>query len=962
MTTTRRGPEQRRAAAGVARGRGVAMALLATLACQPRGSSTPPVVAAAPADHADPAAADPRVGSGEADAAEVAAVEEDAAPKPRERPKAEPVEGRDDALSAVLHGNPDGAIAALTPMLAAKPKDIELRLALARAQITVGALEQAQAVLEDKRGAPLDVAVVQLRVHVHRQRGQLREAEALLEEAVRKHADAPALLGDLVAVRVDTGRRADATTKKLIDRLYDAYDAGKVDDAASLLAVAIAALARGGKGGYHDANMVLEEAEAKTPVEAGSWVGDRVRLLRAAVFLEKYAADEAATTFELLLARDPWHPDALAGMAMVHIENLRFAPASRAAAEALMVDPKHPEAHAALARIALIEGRADEVASHTSGAALTIDPTHERSLAVLAALAIARADDKGYAATRDRVLARNPVDGFFFKDLSDILGFLHLYPEADEVLREGAALAPNDPYVQSALGLNLLRLGNETDGRAALERSWKGDPFNARTRNVLDLYENQLDKHYDVESAGGFTVRLPKQDREFVQPVLLEFATRSRKALDGFYHVDAGKLRLEFFASPDEFSVRTVGVPSLGAVAVCFGPLITFIGPYSGRVNLDLVMRHELAHVYAIRRSKGRVPRWFTEGLSEWESEQADPAWARESAALLTEARRLGKLRKLSELELAFIRAESPIMMEAAYATAAYAIRYLAATYGRDKLIAILDGYASGKQTPELFEQHLGKPLSTVEGEFETWFTGQLRSKLSGWSPANKAERSDPRLGLWQKAQQQVEANDHAEAVRTLETLVSRGGDGFATRMAIAQLLQQGKTPGAARRHLEAAQAFHTESIEPYVKLAELARTENDVAKEKAVLRGALAIDADSLDPAARLLMLALVTDDKDAVAYARTRAAGLAPLHPIVLAARALQLQAAGKAADAKAAVQRASKALGDAQGKGPVDTLVVVALAQAAVGDRDGAKQTAAQALAGKLPEPARKRLAAL
>ena len=42
------------------------------------------VVAAAPADHADPAAADPRVDSGDADAAEVAAVEDDAVAPPPE--------------------------------------------------------------------------------------------------------------------------------------------------------------------------------------------------------------------------------------------------------------------------------------------------------------------------------------------------------------------------------------------------------------------------------------------------------------------------------------------------------------------------------------------------------------------------------------------------------------------------------------------------------------------------------------------------------------------------------------------------------------------------------------------------------------------------------------------------------------------------------------------------------------
>jgi predicted Zn-dependent protease len=370
-------------------------------------------------------------------------------------------------------------------------------------------------------------------------------------------------------------------------------------------------------------------------------------------------------------------------------------------------------------------------------------------------------------------------------------------------------------------------------------------------------------------------------------------------------------------------------------------------------------MRHELAHVYAIRRSKGRVPRWFTEGLSEWESEQADPAWARESAALLTAAKKQGKLRKLSELELAFIRAESPLMMEAAYATSAYAIRYLAATYGRDKLIAILDGYGEGKHTDALFAKHFGKPLATVERDFETWFTAQLAAKMSGWSPGD-GKADDERNKLWIAAQTQVQEKDNAGAIRTLESLAAKNGDGFATRMAIAELVMEGKSPAAAKRHLEAAMKFSKESIEPHVRLAKLAKDAGEIGEEKKVLRAALAIDADSLDPAARFLMLALVSDDADGIALGQARVAALAPLHPIALAARAIALAKGGKAADAKAHVARANEALASAQGRGPADTLVVVALAHRAIGDEKGADVLVKQLGKADIPAAARKKLA--
>src|SRR5690606_33682980 len=161
---------------------------------------------------------------------------------------------------------------------------------------------------------------------------------------------------------------------------------------------------------------------------------------------------------------------------------------------------------------------------------------------------------------------------------------------------------------------------------------------------------------------------------------------------------------------------------------------------------------------------------------SEWESEVADPSWARESAELLWEARRHDKLRKLSELELAFLRAESPLMMEVAYATAAWAMRYLGETYGRPKIIALLKGYASGKSTDELFSQILGKDLATVEKDFSQWFDAELDRKLSGWRPSQD-QADDPRLTSLMSALELAGQGELAKAKLELEKLIAGNGD-----------------------------------------------------------------------------------------------------------------------------------------------------------------------------------------
>ncbi len=880
---------------------------------------------------------------------------------PRERPAAAPVDGRDAALKAVTHGNPEGARDFLTAFVTANPGDVQARHSLARAHLLLGDTRAARATLSKAKSD--DILATRLRAESLAREGKLAEATKALTAAAKKHPDAMALRGDLITLLVAQGKRDEPATQSMMDGLYDDYEADRAKTPADLFAVAQAALGRGTKGALHDANMVFGEAEELAGSDdPDGWDLEAIVLRRAHMFREKYAAEDALQTYALVLeGRDPWHPDALAGSARVHADNLAFAVASRLATEALLVDDSHPDAHAVLARVALIEGRRDEAEQRINEQVLARNPVHTTGLAVLGALALVRGEQAAYEGLRDRALKANPKNGGFYKELADVLGFLHMYPETETILVDGATRAPKDPAVLAARGLNLLRLGDEPKARELLERAWSRDPFNERTRNTLDLYDERIDKLYGERAVGDLVLRLPNEDRDLIEPVLVESTRTSRDALDAAYHIKAGALRLEFFSDPEDFSIRTVGVPSLGAVAVCFGPVITFIGPYAGRFNIDNVVRHELGHVYAIRISKGRVPRWFTEGLSEWESELADPAFARESAQLLTSARRAGKLRRLSELELAFIRAESPQMMEVAYATAAYAIRYLGTTYGRDKLIAMLEGYAKGDHTEALMERHLGKPLTDVEREFEAWFFTQLDAVFTGWQPrSDPSKPGDERDALFGRALQALDAGDQASATSALEELIARDGDGYAPRMMLAKLAGP-RTPSATIiGHLEAARGFNKEAVEPLVRLADLARKEDRPDDEKRHLLDALAIDGDAFEPAARLLMLGAVTADGSASKTALHRARGIAPLHPLALAGQAL----ARKGKDPKRAKALVDAAVARLEGaEGPADTFVVVALAADAVGNAAAAKAMAKKAVSlGGLPKAALQRIEVL
>ena len=879
--------------------------------------------------------------------------------KPREREKPADPKTRDAALVAAAHGNPEGAAAVLSSEFSKHPDDHEAGFALARAQRLTGKLDAAEKTLETVRKKSKDKSVqahaLRRQAHLRERRGDYKKAEELLRDARKLAPDDILLQGELVRLMFVVGRADEREVRELIDGLYDAYGNNTAKSAEQLLGASYAALA---ERAFQSTSRVLQEAEQMAPASDGSEVGDEISTQLAALFLEKYQPGEAMQTIAMILERDPWNPEALALMAVAALDDFRLADASRAAEEALQIDPENPDAHAVLAWVAMIEGRRDEARSRVRDHVLKIDPSHGNGQIVLAALALYDRDAGAYAKAREAVLAGRPTYGEFFSGLGDLLGYLHLYPEADTILTEGAQRLPNDPYVQGALGLSRLRLGDEAAGRKALDFAWKKDKYNARTRNVRELYRERIEPNYAEQIHGDLTVRLPSELQDLLAPGFVAAIAEARSNLDADYGIKISPLRVEIFADPEEFSVRTVGVPSLGAVGVCFGPVITSIGPYAGTHNFDQVIWHEIAHSYAIELSKGRVPRWFTEGLSEWESEVADPSWARESASLLYEARRHDKLRKLSELELAFLRAESPIMMEVAYSTAAWAMRYLGTTYGRPKIVAMLKGYAQGKSTEELFVEILGKDMPTVEAEFSAWFDAELDRKLSGWRPDPNA-KDDPRLQSFMAALTAAGNGEAKKAKELLDKLVAGDGDGFQPRMGLGALSEQLGDPAAAKVHYEKAAAFDLESVEPLMALAKLAREQGDVAAELDLLEKVLAIDAMSFEVPIRMMVMAAALGDKR-FAVAVDRMQSIAPLHPTALAGAALQVHRTAKGKDKARAKALLDESMTTAlRPDATLDVVVMAALAAQEMGD-PRVKDLAPRALESKeLPDRARKLL---
>ena len=92
-----------------------------------------------------------------------------------------------------------------------------------------------------------------------------------------------------------------------------------------------------------------------------------------------------------------------------------------------------------------------------------------------------------------------------------------------------------------------------------------------------------------------------------------------------------GPVQVEVYPDHEDFAVRTLGMPGLGALGVTFGNVVAMDSP-SGRKPGDFhwasTLRHEMSHVFILAATKHRVPRWFTEGLAVHEETQASPSGA----------------------------------------------------------------------------------------------------------------------------------------------------------------------------------------------------------------------------------------------------------------------------------------------------------------------------------------------
>jgi tetratricopeptide (TPR) repeat protein len=726
----------------------------------------------------------------------------------------------------------------------------EAKLALARAALEQGKYADAErhaAASSQKAKAGV------LRAEILLAQGKQKEAIALLEPLKNgKTAEARRarlLLGDTL---IAMGKRseADEPLKKIIED----YNDGTITqtDAEGLAYVGRAAfLLRSPK----DANTAFKESERadKKRVETLLW--------EAELFLDKYDPGHAAEVTKEALELAPKRADALLMMARVKLDQtLDFDDADKLVKDALAINPKHSGAFAVRAGLALRDmdiARTDKAIAE----GLAINPNDLELLSLKAAARFLDDDPKGFETQKKEVFGRNASYSTFYGVVGEYAEWEHRYDDIVSMMREATKIDPDDGKAWAALGLTQMRGGDEDKGLEAIKKAWSKDKFNVRVFNTLNMYEQQIPMQYEMANEGIFKVRYAKDERPIMEryvPRLLGEAWASMKARYGY--VPKVPVQVELYANREQFSVRTSGLPNIGIQGVCFGGMIAAISPHAEPFNWGNVVWHELGHVFAIQMSKNHVPRWFTEGLSEYETIARRPEWARELDPELYQAIVQDKLPGAVDMNRAFTHANDASDVTTAYYAASQMLVWTVERFGMKGVVKALELWGQGKKTPDVIKGAFGVTPEEYDKGYRQWQLARLSRYKDQYiftlkphdvddaKRAVKDKPNDPSAHV-ELALALVRARKAADAKKELDAALAIDPKHADAHFVSAKLALGQKDAAGAQQHLEAMRSSGKDGFVIHMLLADIAEGKEDKAKMRFHLEAAHRLDPSQTEP-----------------------------------------------------------------------------------------------------------------
>jgi tetratricopeptide (TPR) repeat protein len=434
---------------------------------------------------------------------------------------------------------------------------------------------------------------------------------------------------------------------------------------------------------------------------------------------ERFNNADAAGLFHEALQKDPSNAEAYIGLARVSADSFD-GQATAYLRKATALDPGRADAHELMAQLALEKDDRD-TASAEADKALALQADALDAMATHAAIELLsdRSPDAWFA----RIAAINPHYGEGYAVVAHQIEMHYRYEDAVTYYRKAIEAAPRLWPAHSALGIELMRLGKEDEPRQELELSYNNEYRDAATVNSLRLLDSY--KNFETFRDGATILKLHKTEAALLRPYMQPELHAILAAYETKYGMKLhGPVQVEVYPNHEDFAVRTLGMPGLGALGVTFGDVVAMDSPSArkpGDFNWGATLWHEMSHVFILTATNHRVPRWFTEGLAVHEEGEHSPEWGNRITPDVLVAIRDKKLLPVSHLDRGFVYPEYPTQVIVSYFQAAAICEFIKEKWGEDKLVAMVQSYAKQLTTSQVVQQHLGLVSEDFDKQFFAW-------------------------------------------------------------------------------------------------------------------------------------------------------------------------------------------------------------------------------------------------
>lgn len=598
-----------------------------------------------------------------------------------------------------------------------------------------------------------------------------------------------------------------------------------------------------GLGRFEEAGAMFRSAVKVQPKDP------EVRVRWGRLLLERFNVTESGQLFQEALELKKDHAGALLGLAVSLSEGFDRR-AIDLARQAIESDPKLVEAQELIAGLVLEDGDFER-AREEADKALALDSYALDAMAVHATIDLLA--DKSDSPWLKKMLDASPSYGRGYARIAHWHVLNRRYEEAIDLYRKAIALEPENWAARSELGINLMRVGKDREAQELLEQCYENGFRNAATANSLKLLDSL--RNYETIRTKNAILRLHKSEAALLRPYVERETERAIAVFEMKYGVKLpGPVQIEFYPLHEDFAVRTMGMPGLGALGVTFVMSVAMDSPSGrepGSYHWASTLWHELSHVFTLHRTNHRVSRWFTEGLAVHEETAVNPEWGERVTPQILWAMAEKKLLPVAKLDRGFIRPEYPGQVVVSYFQAGRFCDYVNERWGWGKLMEMIEAYTKSEPTVAVIERVLGLKPEDFDEQFFAWLEEQHGTSVRGYkeylkrapevTKARMEKRHEEALKIAgeikplypdyvdkgnvyeARALSFLALNDKASAVKELQEYVKRGGRNPESLKKLAELEGELGRPAEARAALERLLWIYPVKDEPlHKKLGDL--------------------------------------------------------------------------------------------------------------------------------------------